>query len=421
MFNILLQLLPYFDIPERGSKVDDALRTLFGFDENKGEALWLARRFQKLMLFSLSNIIEGKGPGLSKEDVQFLSVGGKKETFSGQITLPKVRAAVMKFVASGAFDDRERLSVALPATTEAETAIAGPAQDVMKRTLGVVSLDDEDVVEELYELLLGKTGTPAVNETLQARILPLLSKSKTAVSEKYKVHIRKIVDIGLSSAYSKLQQSVFQFITWTARMADDTLTQAVGPEVVEKVRYWIIGDNNANDELLGYAYDILALMTSRCNELLLDPGIDVIRFLFDRQVNEKGSAVRSVESALGIVLVALVKAKLPANVQSHLEELILETVSADNRATGQAVRWAGRLLSFDSVVGRWVGVLAAEMGGAIAEEGAKGAESCFLEINTLLFTPVTWLTLGSPSSVLLPFDQSGCRCSRRRGWRRYGY
>lgn len=396
MFNILLQLLPHFDIPERGSKDDDALRSVFSFDENKGEALWLARWFQKLMLLSLPNVMEGKGPGLSKEDVEFLSVGGKKEIFSGQMTLPKARAAVMKFVTSGAFDDRERLSVALPATSEAETAIAGPAQDVMKRSLGAVSLDDEDVVEELYGLLLGKAKTPPVKETLQARILPLLSKSRTAVSMKYKAHIRKIVDIGLSSSYSKLQQSVFQFITWTARMADYTLTEAVGPEVVEKVRYWIVGDNNAHDELLGYAYDILALMTSRCNELLLDPGIDVIRFLFDRQVNEKGSAVRSVESALGIVLVALVKAKLPADVQSHLEELILETVSADNRATGQAVRWAGRLLSFDSIIGRWVGVLAAEMGGAIAEEGEKGAESCSLEINTLFFTPATWLTIWQP-------------------------
>ncbi|KAI5783555.1 proteasome stabiliser-domain-containing protein [Geopyxis carbonaria] len=373
LLNIILQLLPHFTPPPRGSTEDTALREKLGFTRAPEDAVWLAGWFRKLMLLRL-DILQPNAPqpGLTPADVDFLTLDRKKETFSPFSVLAEIKVAVLKFISSGAFTEEERYFVTLIASTDTNSAVADPADDTFKRCASSVSLEDDKIVKELFELLLGKPGVPAVKPTLQAKIVGLISKSKQAVSGTRKVEINKIIELGLdSNSYPKLKQAVFSFITWTARLADDSLTHELAPGAVEKLRYWILSNPDAPAELKGYSYENMALLASRCLPIVLEPHLDIIRFFFQRLDDDKGGVATSIEGALSILLAKIAKEQLDPIVRSALEELLIGTISRETRAVGQAVKWAGRLLGFGNVVGRWIGALAVAMGGTVAEEGGK--------------------------------------------------
>ncbi|KAF8247482.1 ARM repeat-containing protein [Wilcoxina mikolae CBS 423.85] len=371
LFNVLLRLQQHFVPPPRGSEEDTALRENL-FRDGVQDAEWLAGWFVKLMLLNL-NIFsqEDKScPGLSAADIEFLTLG-KKETFIPTSMLAEAKVAALKFLASGAFMDREQYLAALIASTDTNSAVADPADDIFKRSIATVSLEDEGVVGELYTLLLGRPGIPPAKLTLQTKIIGLLSKSRKATEEVRKGEIEAILTLGLETTYPRLRQAVFSFMTWVSRMADDGLTNTLAPGVVEKLRYWLLSDPTASDEVRGYAYETLALLASRCIYILLEPELDIIRFLFRQLKDDKGGVAVSIEGALGVVLTKIAREKLDQPVKAALETMLLDVIVQENRGVGQAVKWAGRLLGFGSVVGRWVGALSVEMGGTTAEEGAK--------------------------------------------------
>jgi len=389
LFNVLLHLQQHFVPPPRGSEEDTALREKL-FRDGVQDAEWLAGWFAKLMLLNLNIFTqEDKScPGLSAADVDFLTLG-KKGTFIPTSMLADAKVAALKFLASGAFMDRERYLAALIASTDTNSAVADPADDIFKRSVVTVSLDDEGVVGELYRLLLGRPGVPPAKLTLQTKIIGLLSKSRKATEEIRKGEIEAILTLGLETTYPRLRQAVFSFMTWVSRMADDGLTNTLAPGVVEKLRYWLLSDPTASDEVRGYAYETLALLASRCIYILLEPELDIIRFLFRQLRDDKGGVAVSIEGALGVILTKIAREKLKESVKTALETMLLDVMVQENRGVGQAVKWAGRLLGFGSVVGRWIGALAVGMGGTTAEEGGKGGYS--FSIQLIAFCPTNSL------------------------------
>lgn len=373
LFNILLRLLQLFAPPPRGDSQDTALREKL-FQDRTGDAEWLAAWLGKLMLLDLNIFTrdEKTSPGLSATEVEFLTMGGKKETFTPSSVLADIKVAVLKFIASGAFTDRERYFPTLVASTDTNSAVAEPADDIFKRSMPTVSLEDEVVVQELYGLLLGKSGVPPAKLLLQTKIVGLLSKSRKATEGPRKKEIEAILNIGLETTYPKLRQAVFSFMTWVSRMADEELSQTLAPGVVEKLRYWLLEDTAATDQLRGYAYETLALLASRCIHIVLEPELDLIRFLFRQLRDDRGGVAVSIEGSLGVLLTKIARERLDEPVKVSLENMLLEVIIEEKRAVGQAVKWAGRLLGFGSVVGRWAGALALGMSGTTSEEGGKG-------------------------------------------------
>lgn len=396
LFNVLLRLLPHFEPPPRGSSTDTALREqLFPASETQ-DAEWLAAWFAKLMLLNL-NIFgqdDKSCPGLSSTDVDFLTMDKKKETFTPWSVLAEIKVAVLKFIASGAFVDRERYFVALIASTDTNSAVADPAEDVYKRAMASISLEDGEIVADLYGLLLGRLGVPPAKLTLQTKIIGLLCKSQKAAEGSRRIEIEEILDIGLETTYPRLRQAVFGFMTWVSRMGDSDLTDSLAPGVMEKLRYWLLEDTAASDELRGYAYETLAALASRCIHIVLEPELGIARFMFRQLRDDRGGVAVTIEGALGVILTGIAKKNLQGPVKTAMEDMLLDVIIEERRGTGQAVKWAGRLLSFGNVVGRWVGALALGMGGTIAEEGGKGG-----------YNP-------SKSQKHLSVPHSACRLSR---------
>jgi proteasome component ECM29 len=373
LFNILLRLLLHFKPPPRGSAEDTALREKLGFLESSRhhDAKWLSEWFAKLMLLDMG-VFTGACSGLSTADVEFLTMGGEKETFMPFSVLADYKFAALRFVGSGAFTDAERYFVVLIASTDTGAATAEPADDVFKRAMSSVSLEDEEIVNRLYFLLLGDSEVPHTKLTLQIKILGLLSKSLKAIVDSKQKEIVDIFKLGLKTTHPKLRQAAFGFMGWVSRMSNDSLVHSLAPGAVEELRYWLLANTAASDDLRGYAYESLSLLTSRCVHIALEPQLDIIRFMFRQLKLDRGGVISSIEDALGVMLTKFAREKLNIQVKEALEDLLLEVIVEENRGVGQAVKWVGRLLGFGSVVGRWAATLAIGIGGTVAEEGGKG-------------------------------------------------
>lgn len=380
LFHVLLRLLLHFAPPPRGSEADTALREqLFG--DRQDDAEWIAAWIAKLMLLNLASNLFGPedsdrpSPGLSSADIDFLTLGRKKESFAPAALLAEIKVAALKFLASGAFCDRDRYRAALIASTDTNSLVVDPAQDLFKRSIATISLEDGSVVAELYGLLLGQPpALPPAKLTLQVKILGLLSKSRKATEAPRKPEIEAILNLGLETTYARLRQAAFSFVAWVSRMAEPELADSLAPGAVESLRYWLLSDQTAaTDDLRGYAYETLALLASRCTHLVLEPDLGTVRFLFRQLRDDRGGVAVTIEGALGVILSKIAREPLSGPVRAALEDMLLDVVVEEKRGVAQAVKWAGRLLSFGSPVGRWIGVLAVGMGGSVAEEGAKGA------------------------------------------------
>lgn len=414
LFNILLKLLPYFEPPPRGTNEDAALRATLGFEENPKDAAYIAFWLAKLMLLNLSVFVPPPQPpqqqhpgqqpqpvqptqptqklscpGLSPDDFEFLTLGGKKETFTPFSVLAEIKKSALKFLASGAFTDRERFFPTLIAASDSNSAVSSPAEDIFRRSLPSVSFEDADVVAELYALYFGSTttGVPAVKVVLQTRIVTFLAKSQTAVGENWKCEIVRIVEGGLETEYARLRQAAFSFVNWASRMGGEEVMAAVAGDVVDKVRYWILstgsedgGSSNGGDELRGYAYESLGLLAKRSPDIVIEPEWKLLNFLFSRLRDEPAGTVGvSVEGALSTLLPVIAKARMNRDAEEGLEELIVEQMVAQKgRSTRfSAVRYANRTLDFGNVVGRWANLLAVGRKGErgeVVEEAKKGIE-----------------------------------------------
>lgn len=162
IFQLFLELLPLLQLPSRGSKEDEQLREKLKIDSNDRQflSIWLG----KLLLlnsarpYSIGNRVAPAG--LSESDYEFISIHSGTtiwRTATGKgLSLIDTKVAVARFIASGAFTDEERFLPSLFASTDPNSDVNVVGNDILKRILGSVHLEDEALVMRLYDLYLGK-------------------------------------------------------------------------------------------------------------------------------------------------------------------------------------------------------------------------------------------------------------------------
>ncbi|KAI9819038.1 MAG: proteasome component M29 [Thelocarpon impressellum] len=430
VFNLLLKLTPHLRLPPRGSNEDGELRERLGLHQSPDDAAFVASYFGKVILLTVGRMATHEGdsagaacPGLTPEDFSFLTLSGKKETWdpahdSGS-NLTETKLAVCRFLASGAFTDRERHLPALFASADPNSNISQLGDDMLKRTSPNISLEDAALVESLFAVYLGQAGArlQAARPPLQAKIAGLLSRS--AIATTFTDSIIQMVEEGIivpsspddhgtasklpsGREASKLRGAIFSFVNWVARMASTSDLRRIAPRLVYGLRDYIEsqgwptmntqGDYSPESALRGYAYEIIGLLAkASADELLSDPNIDLVRWLFTSLSADTSAANISVSigEALGTVLQALSNMS-DAEVQTSLRSLLLHHMSLEigeespaghpsqvQRSTRfVAVRFATRCLPYHDVVARWICLLAvggrANERNEVVEEGRKG-------------------------------------------------
>ncbi|KAL8631653.1 hypothetical protein Q9189_002659 [Teloschistes chrysophthalmus] len=416
LFNLLLKMLHSLPLPPRGSTDDLNLRQQLGFEDGIEDARFIAFWIGKLILFA-PNPSSKHLPGLDAEECSFLQLYDRKDTWqpgvAGGMNLVDTKVVAVKFVASGAFTDTERFFPALFASSDPNSRLADVGDDMMKRAITAVSLEDKDTLDRIFDLYLGNNGSLPAPAPLQIKLLTLLCKSKRATS--YTENIR-IVKEGLTSSYqgegplskgleaSKLRTQIFTYTNWLARVSEISDIGVIAPSLVSQLRDFIEsqgwptmidqipGQSNHEASLRGLAYESIGVLAKASPAtLLLDEDLDLLRWLFNSLAADSGGrdVSLSIEQALSSVLGAF-SGESSSRLKLPLEDLLLynmqrqpgDTEDSDIKVIRStrfaAVRFANRCLPFSNIKARWINVLAIGSGVSerkeMLEEGSKGLD-----------------------------------------------
>lgn len=422
LFNLLLKVLHSLPLPTRGSADDVAIRAKVGLSESTEDADFVATWLGKLILFNITQAGVKRCPGLSVEDCSFLQVYGKKDTWipnvSGGMNLIETKVVAVKFLSSGAFTDSERFIPALFASADPNSRLSDIGDDILKRAISFISLENRAFLEKLFTIYLGTRGfegsLPA-RPSLQTKVLALLSRSKIAssfVSQCIQI-VREGLDpeietsngnIGPSKQASKLRGQVFAFTNWLARISSPEDARAFAPNLVFQLRDYIESQGWPRPQTDGsrpsaadlssrsYGYESIGLLAAACpDSILLEPNLDIIRWLFNSlSADPSGSDISiSIEQALGSIIGAFGQ-DLDSELEASLTGLLLRQMTLrPGEADGSnfeifrstrfvAVRFANRCLPYKNVTARWMNLLA--IGGdandrsEVKEEGKKGLD-----------------------------------------------
>ncbi|KAK4986026.1 proteasome component M29 [Elasticomyces elasticus] len=430
LFNLLLQLLPHFKLPPRGSKEDSEIRSTLAVSEE--DVQFLAHWFGRVILLTPSrsqhspqaNGLQQSCPGLMAEEYTFLTVQNKDDVWnplsSAGLNITEVKIAVAKFVASALFSDAQRLLPALFASAEPNSTVSELGEDTLKRAIAGSVLDDETLVEHLYDMYFGDDqpgGLVRVRPPLRLRIVILLTR--TAASTKFPHRIIRLVEdtlvvnrsattdvlapydhqsnnqVSLGREAAKMRAAAFAFINFVTKYGAQADLFVIAPKVVTKLRDfiedqgWPRAANTDDLSSRGLAYEIVGLLAKAGpKELLLEPNLELLRWLFHSLAGDisRNLVTVSIEEALSTVMGVFNDLTDP-DLQWSLTNLLLNQMLESRKALLSqdfnrkstafvAVRFVNRSLPYDSVQARWIDILA--VGGVpgerqeISEEGRKG-------------------------------------------------
>lgn len=393
-------------LPVRGSKEDDELRTKLGLDEHPEDAEFVASWFGKLVLFNPAKSLAGASggsiasTGLSADDYAFLTQNGKEDTWNPKaqegLNVTETKITALKFLTSGAFKDPERFIPAIFAAADTNSRISSFGEDLLKRS--TVSLEDKSVISKLFDIYM--SSKPA----LQTRILTLMAKSTASTT--YPDKIVRIVQGSIQPAMPdappvqglealKLRNAMFNFMNWVSRMGSPDDLKRAAPSIITFLRSfieeqgWPVPNSRSTDELAlrALAYETLGSMAKTVPSTVLEPGLDLIHWLFRSLTEEKSSEsiFISIEGALASLLNAF-SGPLDSSLRDELRSLLLSYMLQEKdddtivrSAKFVTVRWANRCLEYSDVVGRWVDILALGSSSGersdVLEEGSKGLVS----------------------------------------------
>ena len=424
LFYLLLKILHCLVLPSRGDKEDLELRGKLGFDENSGDSAIVATWLGKLLMLTAGLPESKRGPGLSTEDFDFLNPYGKKDIWTpsaGGLNLVETKVRAARFLASGAFNDAERFLPALIASSDPNSRLSDVGEDILKRALPAVSLEQPQLLEKLFGIYLGTRGAEGslpARPPLQIKVLGLLCKSKAVAS--FVTQSTQIVKEGLTPLEeqvvsgksepakqgleaSKLRNQIFILTNWLARISSAAQVQSFAPALVTQLRTYIEsqgwptyshGASPGTGELdsRSYGYESIGLLAAACPQpLLLEPDLDLLRWLFNSLSSDcSGRDISiSIEQALSSVIGAFNRS-LDPDIETPLTDLLVYQTSlhiGDVQGSGYevirstqftAVRFANRCLPFSNTKARWINVLAigSETGAKneVYEEGKKGLD-----------------------------------------------
>ncbi|KAF2206430.1 hypothetical protein CERZMDRAFT_53141 [Cercospora zeae-maydis SCOH1-5] len=418
IFYLLLRILPSIVIPVRGTKEDLELRSHLSVSDE--DAAYLAGHLGKLILFTPQKTAANSlatCPGLTIEDYAFLNVNGKDEwnPSAGGLNLLQTKTLASKLLASGLFNDTDRFLPALFASADPASSISDVADDILKRALPATDLEDESLINTLYDLYFGKGTAPRVRVPLRIKILNLFAKSTKSTT--FDNRIIKLVHDGLSTSSDgedvvmsngpaqntnisretlKLRAAIFAYITFVARFGDKLTLRTVAIPIVAKLRDFVENQGwpriGPSEDLTSraYAYEVIGLLAKAGPRSLIieheHPSLDLLRWLFGSLARDSSgnSIIVSIEESLSTILGGMNRFTLQRHEQQVLEELLIDQMnqSADLDGASRlrstryvAVRYANRCLPYASVKGRWIDVLAMGATGdrpEVREEGERG-------------------------------------------------
>ncbi|KAL9079366.1 MAG: hypothetical protein Q9157_001753 [Trypethelium eluteriae] len=411
IFFLLLRVMTQYDLPPRESNQDRELQSQLQVAEEDVD--FLRRRFGDLILF---NPTPTKSvPGLTADEYKFLDSEERPQTWDqksgGGLNLAETKYMICQWLTSDIFTHDQRLVPALFASADANPRVSELGDDLLKRTLPNINLEDEALINVLFGFYFGGPVTSPARAPLRIKILTLISKS--LLSTTFADKIVQLVEDGLLSEQverimvrgretTKMRTAIFNYINFVARQGTGSSTRAVAHKLVYALKDfietqgWPVANPGEDCALRGLGYEIIGLfLKAGPPELLQEENLELLRWLFRslREDNSGNSTSVSLEETLSTLMGAFSHVE-DRDVEDSLRQFLLEQMNdldqSDNAAARLGkpsfsrstryitVRFANRCLPYHDVVARWVDVLALEHGSQerheVIEEAKKGLD-----------------------------------------------
>ncbi|KAK9463258.1 proteasome stabiliser-domain-containing protein [Lipomyces oligophaga] len=365
LFGIILSVIPQWQPPDRGSKAEDDLRSVFGFDTSPADAKFLSLHFTSTILLDLS-VFEAEDadqtvlrcPGVSPAEFEFLTLNSKS-TFTNA-SLTKIKKSILIF-SSSALTDQERFWPILAGYSDKVSEIAQESKDLFKKI--VVDYEDEEVVNTLYDMALGKNGVLPVNYLIRIHILQLLCKSSRAANTV--PQMMNLITKSIDASLPKERAASIEFVTWVTKMASNNTLEPYASSLIQNLRTWIeasgwpIANNGGQDKnLRGFAYETIGSLMKRSPQIA-EQNLTLLPFLFDSLSREDPMMRSSVHESLSTLIPIL--PRLSSSAHQFIKDLVLGQMKSSSSAASNsqylALRYAISALSFSDVLARYVCLL----------------------------------------------------------------
>ncbi|KAL4808560.1 proteasome stabiliser-domain-containing protein [Aspergillus unguis] len=452
VFNLVLRLLPLLKLPPKDSEDDVKLKSRLGLSDQ--DTAFLSHWFAKLLILTPAEKNAPTCPGLSPAEYNFLNKDVPvTETWDpakeGGLNLTEAKVRSLRFLASGAFSDSERMMPAIIASADSNSRLADIAEELLKRF--IPDLENPEVVQQLYSLYFGAgtlDGARPARPALQTRLLVFLGKSVTATT--YTDKIIQLIEDGLLSdtarssqglQASKLRTQIFNFTTWVCRMGSRDDLKRIAPKVIAGLMDFIRSQGwpspgasgqrlPATDlSLRALAYESIGIIVPKADLEFNNGGhetvsyFELIKWLFTSlSCDDSGPELFvSIEQALGSILNSSIDVG-DSESQKDLSHFLLSQMRTypgdDDENTGcrivrgpqyAAVRFTNRFLPFCNVVARWIDLMAVAGGSdkrqEISEEGKKGLHPYWYRLlNPTQENKTTVASSGTSGEVTSYFD-----------------
>ena len=402
LFNLLLRSLQFFTFPPKGSAQDASLRSdLLAKEE---DARILATSIGKLLLFRRGQSRDDKTPpqpGLSTNDVNFLTLEGKEDWSASSdqgLSLTRAKSTALKLLGTGLFTREERLIPSLFAAADVNSILTDVGEDLLKDSLS--DLNDQYIlpVEELTNVYFGVTTTsppsnvPAVNVAVRTRILNVFAKALQLLDGQRLVRIvQRDLVYGegqlIDRETSKLRGAVITLLILVARQWNREKLQPVSEGIVDILKDFL-DQRYQSDGASGMktlriqAFEVFGLIVGANEPTLVEPDLSILKWLFRSLEDESDKEVAmSIDAAISNTIQTFQRQRIYDHVREPLRDLLSKAV--DNKDASKslkfaATRFANRCLPFNDVVGRWIDIQALasapENDLALCEEGKHGLD-----------------------------------------------
>lgn len=404
LFHFLLRSLSVYELPLKGTPADIALREVLNLNDD--DAQFLSYWFGKVILFRTATQPMSM-PGISKDEHAFLTLQGKSETWDstkGGLNPTETRTRVLNFLASGAFTSQDRFLPALFASADSASRVADIGDDMLKRALPNVDLEDKAVIGKLYDIYFSYYTSseqsadqlvPSARVPVRTKIITIMNKSQASTTFPQRVRLlvqRDLVGEGMDLSRTdrevlKLRSAIVVFLSFVSRRAAKADLDVIAQPLIRLLQNFIEG-NSSNDgrhgesrNLFGNTYEIIGQLAAANGQILLRQDLGLLRWLFQSLSEEPDrDVVVSVDSALSATLRCF-QGQLEESIEQALRDLLLHFVRQPSRNTRNvhyaALRFGNRCLAYNDVVARYIDLLALSTQNPshdMVEEAKKGLD-----------------------------------------------
>ncbi|KAK9474456.1 proteasome stabiliser-domain-containing protein [Dipodascopsis tothii] len=378
LFQIVLRVLPAWQPPARGTTDAEAVRTRFA-ERSPADTAFLVDQFTAVMVLSLAMFSRAAAPvdvgdaeaapppmcpGLTADQVDFLTSGSKDTFTSAQLT--QIKLAIYRFM-DVTFAERDQFWPLLAGSQDAVTEVSDRGESAFKKL--PTELEADAVVGRLYKYYIGvraADGTfvqPPVAAKFRCKILQLLTRSKTAANKM--PQLIEAITAGMKSDYGRERLATIEFVHWTVKMASDDVLRPIASQMVHNVRTWIVDSGwpvarNVTSQgraLRGFAYEAIGSLVKRCPEDLLKD-TSVLEFLFASLKGEHADLRNSVNEA--VLRIVPVLQMLSTDARENLKGLLLDQMLLGNEypnSQQMALRFCIGAFPFSDPLARYICLL----------------------------------------------------------------